>query len=216
MALFRSITAEEESATAVFLTVKRLNYSGAELIKHRDHLHKNALFPFSKAVATLLSGVDTGPLQVEVFVNLDDPDRLIRLRFHLPIPGSTQRLTIVPKAPLHFQLGEGPIDDGERRLVDFADQALALAENRGFKNATEYLRDRANLRNRLLYAGATGYPGLKGNIEQALAEARSRTFANLLTFLMIDQHPFKQHFVQQAIAAFLRLLKLVSPEVVFE
>jgi len=215
MAIFRSITAEEESATAVFLAIKRLNYHGSELINHRNHLHKNALFPFSKAVADFLSAVDPGPLEVEAFVNLDDPDRLICLRFHLPIPGTTQRLTLVPKAPLHFQLGEGP-REGEGRLVDFADQALALAERNGFKNVMQYLGERANLRNRLLYAGATGYPGVTGNAEQALAEARSRTFANLLTFLIIDQYPFKQHFVQQGIAAFVRLLKLVPPEVVFE
>jgi hypothetical protein len=215
MAVFRSITAEEESATAVFLAVKRLTYSGAEVIKHRDHLHKNALFPFTKAVADFLSGVDTGPVEVELFVELNDPERLLRLRFHYPIPGTNRRLTIVPKAPLHFQLSEGP-SEGERRLVDFADQALALAEKHGFKGVTQYLRDRANLRNRLLYAGATGYPSLRGNVEQALAEARSRTFANLLTFIMIDQHPFRQRFVQQAVAAFLRLLNAAPVDVDFE
>jgi len=216
MAVFRSITAEEEAATAAFLALKRLDYPGAGLISHRSHLHKNALFPFGKAVADLLSAIDTGPLQVEAFVNLDDAERLIRLRFHFPIPGTTQRFTLVPKAPLHFQLREGQRNEGERKLVDFADQALALAEKNGFKSVLEYLRDRANLRNRILYAGAAGCPCLEGNTEQALAGARSRTFGNLLTFLIIDQYEFKQHFVQQAVAAFLRLVKLLPPDVDFE
>jgi hypothetical protein len=215
MALFRSITAEEESATATFLALKRLNYAGTKKLKHHDHLHKNALFPFSKAIADFLTRVGTGPIQVEMFANLDDPKRILRLRLHLSIPGTGKRVTMVPKAPLHFQLAEGP-QDGQRKLVDFADQALALAEKHGFQTVIQYLRDRANFRNRLLYAGSEGYPGLEGDVELDLARARSRTFANLLTFLVIDQHPFKQHFAQQALAAFIRLLNATRGNVSFE
>ena len=50
MAVFRSITAEEESASAVFRAVKRLGYSGSRYLNPRNHVHKNALFPFCVAV----------------------------------------------------------------------------------------------------------------------------------------------------------------------
>lgn len=216
MAVFRSITAEEESATAVFLALKRLNYPGAKRLDRHSHLHKNALFPFSHAIADFFSKVSPHPFDVEAFVDAADAGRIIRVRFSLPVLGTAQQLIVVTKAPLHFQLREGVSGKSEGKLVDFAGQALALAEQSGFRSVMDYLRDRANWRNRLLYAGGTGYPQVGGDLERALTQLRSRTFANLLTFLMIDQHDFKQHFAKQALASFLRLLKLVPPDVEFD
>src|SRR4030042_2912383 len=46
MSMFRAITAEEEVATALFLSLKRRHYVGANRLKHRDHVHKNAVIPF--------------------------------------------------------------------------------------------------------------------------------------------------------------------------
>lgn len=54
MAAFRAITAEEEAATAVFLVLREKGYAGADRINFRDHLAKQALYPFVEEVLALL------------------------------------------------------------------------------------------------------------------------------------------------------------------
>lgn len=46
MSVFRSITAEEEAATAIFLSLKEKKYENAEKLKFQDHSYKQALEPF--------------------------------------------------------------------------------------------------------------------------------------------------------------------------
>jgi hypothetical protein len=61
MAAFRAITAEEESATAVFHAIRRRKYIGSEKLNPHDHVQKNALFPFFSAIAELLEQADKQP-----------------------------------------------------------------------------------------------------------------------------------------------------------
>lgn len=57
LAIFSAITAEEESATALFHVLKKHSYDGAELLNGRSHLHKIALHPFMLAVGKLFTEV---------------------------------------------------------------------------------------------------------------------------------------------------------------
>ena len=50
IALFLGITAEEESATAIFHCLKWRKYKGAESINIHDHRHKTALHPLLLAI----------------------------------------------------------------------------------------------------------------------------------------------------------------------
>ena len=54
LAIFLGITAEEESATAVFHCLKRRKYKGAERINIYDHRHKTALHPLLLAIGQMM------------------------------------------------------------------------------------------------------------------------------------------------------------------
>jgi hypothetical protein len=45
MAAFRAITAEEEAASALILSLKQKNYPNSSRLNHRDHIQKSALIP---------------------------------------------------------------------------------------------------------------------------------------------------------------------------
>jgi len=53
MATFRSITGEEEAAAAIFHSLKRHGYRGANDLNPRNHIHKSAVFPFLQAISVI-------------------------------------------------------------------------------------------------------------------------------------------------------------------
>ena len=57
VAVFLGITAEEESAAALFLSLKRRKYEGAGALSCRSHVQKTALHPFLLAAGKLLSQI---------------------------------------------------------------------------------------------------------------------------------------------------------------
>lgn len=215
MAVFRSITAEEESASAVFRAVKRVGYPGSKHLRPRDHLHKNALFPFCAAVYRTIADVSADPVATETYFDTSTTPPRLRVRVRVPLPGEDQVLCAEPTESLHFSVSESDAD-GIDHPVDFGRQLLALARANKLGSVVEYLRDRANARNRLLYAADAGYPSISGDTEQELVHYQKRTFANLTLFLAIDQYPSRQSFVQQALEAFLAFLPKIPRDIVFE
>lgn len=55
MALFRSITGEEEAVRAIFDSLQRRDYPNARRLNWQDHKHKAAVVPFLRAVADLIN-----------------------------------------------------------------------------------------------------------------------------------------------------------------
>jgi hypothetical protein len=71
----------------------------------------------------------------------------------------------------------------------------------------QYVRERAEMRNRLLYASEQGYFDVKVDFPRMFAMYSANTFLVLRALLLIDPYAPRQLFVQQAINAFLKHLK---------
>ena len=211
MAYFRSITAEEEAATALFLSLKQRNYNGAEKLKHRDHLHKNALFPFIGAVSRVFAKVhDVLPPTTIILDNNSLPPRML-IQIEIRPNGTDKSVYALPDGPLNF-LASGSLQGSPSKRLDFSNEIAELTAERNVKTILEHLKTRANLRNRLLYASKDGCPDIKGDIEPLLKDFQTNVFLILKLYMMIDPYN-SQLFVQQCLDAFLRMLgKLPNDE----
>ncbi len=201
MALFRAITAEEEAATAIFLTLKKYHYPHAQLLKHRDHAHKAALYPFLSAVSQVLEAFEFVSPQLTINPNATPPKIMVRLdanKLHHAPPGTPQYF-VEPVPPLNWALTR---EDGE--VWDFAGELVKVAEKGGFSKIIDLVKEEANTRNRLLYATDNGIPTVEIG-EGLLAKRRVRVFVMLTLYLLIDQTPQPQTFVVQCLQAFLKI-----------
>jgi hypothetical protein len=75
------------------------------------------------------------------------------------------------------------------------------------------LRERANFRNQILYASATGLPSV--TLNNFLREQRRAVKVNVELFLLIDPYPEHQLFVSQALRAFLKMIDELPPDLAF-
>src|SRR5258708_2918806 len=105
VAVFCGITAEEESATAVFHCLKQVKYPGAEQLKPWSHIHKTALHPFLLAIGRAVG--DWLPqhkpiLQFNAELSHDAVERL-RIRLSVVTPDKGEQWGY-PLPPLNFKL----------------------------------------------------------------------------------------------------------------
>lgn len=119
MALFRAITAEEEAATALFLSLKRLGYDGAENLKKHNHVHKNAVIPVFDAITRVIAKVGSHMPPTEIFLDTNTKPHQLAIRFKHIHPLTGENLHAHPQPPLHFSITGGP-SDGEMRREDFS------------------------------------------------------------------------------------------------
>jgi hypothetical protein len=211
MATLRAITAEEEAATALFLSLKRHGYDGANLLKPRDHVHKNAVFPFLVAMGRAMERfADQFPQSQFYLDTSEDPPRLL-FRFHHEDPRTEEAFWAYPQPPLNFSVASGKVNE-EPRPEDFASGITELLADVSAKSILEYLRKRANDRNLILYAASAGYYAIQGSIEEGLKYYQRNVFVILRAYLMVDPYNRKQLFVQQALTAFLRTLKALPSQ----
>jgi hypothetical protein len=219
MALFRAITAEEEAAASLFLSLKRRHYNGATNIRHHDHIHKNGLIPFIGAVSRLLKRIrEIRPQmdQMQLLINDKQKPARLLLRVKIPKPGTEEYRWGEPTPPLHFLFSIHKKQANSSDIYDFRQEIMQIATERGSASIMDHIRERANFRNRLLYAAANGYPCVVGDINPALLRYQRNVFTILKLYLMIDPYPKQQSFVQQCLSAYLKMLNLVPQDVVFE
>lgn len=200
MAYFRSITAEEEAATCLFLSLKKLKYPGSEKLQHRNHLHKNALFPFLIAVSRMFAKHKAWLPSTKIYLDSKTSPPRMFLQFQIAgIKGYWE-----PQPPLNLSVAGGP-KDGESKTIDFSAEIAELAKEHSVTAILSHLKERANLRNRLLYAGATGYPDVQGDAEATVKRFQRNVFLMLRLYLLIEPYE-RQLFVQQCLDAFLLML----------
>ena len=198
MAAFRAITAEEESATAVFHALKRHKYAGSEALRPRDHLQKNALGPFCLAVAELFATADQAlGLKPQLRIDGEGDSAKLVTQFHVAGIGLGDRIA-EPQPPLNLAISKND------RLHDFAEQLQSLAASRRTESILAHLKQRANLRNEILYASAQGLPNV--TLNNFLKEQRRTVKVNLELFLLIDPYVEQQLFVAQTLLAFLKMV----------
>lgn len=74
------------------------------------------------------------------------------------------------------------------------------------KSLLEYVRDRAELRNKLLYAKSEGYIEVSFEFDRMFEEYKRNVFRILKVYLLIDPYSKRQLLVEQALQGFLRAL----------
>jgi hypothetical protein len=151
MAAFRAITAEEEAATALIHALKRNGYRGAERLNVRKHEHKAACMPLLDAVNNVLAKVQAaGTLVVELKLNPSDQKTPLTVQVWFPALPIGKR--VVPIPPLDFTMFQNDA------FAPFHEELRRFAEESGAGEVLDYLRERANKRNQLLYASQDGIP----------------------------------------------------------
>lgn len=209
MAMFRAVTAEEEAATAIFHALKRRGYSGAAKLKHRDHIHKNAVIPFFDAITRVVAQVGDQMPKTELILN--SKEKRMEIRFRPLDPVDEDNFWAYPTPPLHFSLSGGPAT-GKMEKEDFAEGVKSIVTGANVKDIYEYIKNRANFRNQLLYAAPDGYPNVSQDIESEIQHIQRHVFIILRMYMLIDPYPGKQLFVQQALDAFLRILRVIPKD----
>ncbi len=214
MAAFRAITGEEEAASALFRAFRRVGYPNAEKLNPRSHVHKNAVTPFLDAVFSLLALPFNAVFPRGFALSVTAEGRIV-------IKLIVENGTYEPTPPLHMFLTEGKflpdrtIDRETERPVDFGNKIAEQAATNGAVTVKAYLKERANLRNLILYAGENGHPEVRTPIDPFLRLACRNTFTILKVYLLIDQYEV-QTFARQCLLAFLKTVADPTIEVVFE
>jgi hypothetical protein len=201
MAIFRAITAEEESATAIFYALVRRKYVGASKLRLDDHEHKAAVGPFLDALVEIVTDVPDAEPTV-VLSRTPNGERLFtRLSF---VDASGQKFVLYPLPPLS---GGVSINGDEEALGREFDQALnRIATRARATSIKKHVAGIKNERNKLLYASDRGVARVRELQDWYFTQVRDRVFRNLITYLLIDQHAQKQEFAQEALKAFLRIV----------
>lgn len=197
MAAFHALTAEEEAATAIFRSVRRLQYGNSERLNPRNHLHKNAIIPFFMAVAKIFALATKEGFASKL--ELDEKQSPPRFGVLVGVPDGKSKKWGRPIPPLDFTVSRNG------QLHDYLEQMRDIASAQNVKSVQKLLEDRANLRNQILYASGNGIPNIVG-VGKLIQARRLWVFRNLLVYLLIDQTPRTQGFVQQGLDAFLGLV----------
>lgn len=207
MAVFRAITAEEEAATSLILSVKNKNYPNANLLLHRDHTHKASIFPFLLAVNSIFVRLNIPPPKI----GLDEASNPPRLTVAISanalagIP-SDDGPQIVPVNPLDLVISD------VHGVLNFHEEMQGITKGANAKGILKSLRSEANLRNRLLYAGPSGFGRLAKWDDAIILQRLKRVTAILILTIAVEQTPEHQGLVVQAIDALTKLLAKTQGE----
>jgi hypothetical protein len=210
IAIFCAITAEEESATAVFKSLQSKHYENAGKLKPRDHIFKNAL-------ASYLVGLWNNLVELEISIShitgVITKERRLAIEIELLVVdefGQQYNQIVRPIPPLDFKLTKR-FGKGIKHKIDFRSyfSDVIAVQN---KTLEGYLNEMANQRNYILYASDKGYHGVKEDFEQLFESFKNRTFINLAAYLLIVQYK-KQSFVQDALNSFLQVVGAIPPHV---
>lgn len=202
MAVFRAITAEEEAASGVMRCLSELDYPRSNELNPRNHLHKHAIFPFMEILG-LFFGQTVGKHFPNINLHIKEDDGETRLTLALRVTALGVDSLAYPIPPLNF----GVSVLGRTEAVDYAHQITEFTKAKGIPSVKTFLKNEANLRNKILYAAPDGYPVVQELKESFVNERRRRVLSMLNLYLLI--FPYKEHqpYVAQALVAFVDLLK---------
>jgi hypothetical protein len=202
MAVFRCITAIEEAASSLMLLMKEKAYPRADELRRTDHLFKNAMLPFLRILhGRAVRVASEQKFHIELVVNRHIQQPLgIAVVVQDP-NGSSSSFPINP--PLALLLA----DDGLG--IDKALDIDAFIRKEGASSVSSYLRQEANLRNKLLYASPAGIPRLTIDHEKYFPAKQQAVRTMLCAYLLIE--PFgPQPTVRHALSSYLDLIALVK------
>jgi len=206
MAVFRIITAEEEAATGIILSIKSKRYQGAEKLNHRNHLHKNSLYPFLQAMKLIFIGTKDLPFKLALSIETYEGKEIVRIRL-TPLGEGAPQGYIYPIPPLNFVLG-----DENKKPLSFEKQFYQLASDKNFESIKKYLESVANQRNEILYASDKGIPEVGPLSIDFITKRQQRIGLLLSIYLMIDEYQEHQSFVQNSLNGFLKMIDAIPRE----
>lgn len=202
MAVFRAITGEEESATAIFHSLRKHDYAGAKNLNPKKHFHKAAVVPFFQAVARDLNHFcKQADFDPKIEIRKEKSKTVVKVRVTVTV--GTEKKYAYPEPPLNWKF---ELND---KLHEFKGQIQQIASEKNMKDIIKYINLLANKRNMILYASSQGVPRIQGSIDNYLKTKRNAIFHNLTVYLMIDPYKEKQLFVEQALNVFLKTLNLI-------
>jgi len=203
MAYFRAITAEEEAASAIIYSLKRLGYKNSKRLKPHDHKQKNSIYPFLLAVNHYFKKFSPLPYPVNFVVNRNETTTKMYLQIQLP--GNKQ---VRPIPPLNFSITD--LGLGEKAL--FNNEFEEMATRIGEKDLTELIGRLANQKNFILYASENGIAKIGSDIDKGITAIKDHVFILLEAFCLIFPYEEKSIFVQQLINGFLISLGSITKE----
>ncbi len=199
MAIFRSITAEEEAATAIFIALKEKGYDNAKKLKFKNHAYKQALEPFIRSICTFsekfskVSGFPFGE-KFQLKIEGEGKEKKLSLSFYY-MQGT---VTAIP--PLEFEI---KLDD---KPYHFDNELLEITSGKSRNDVVKHIEKIANLRNEILYAQPAGIPKIESNIEGYIRKKKNIVFILLRVFALTYPYKEKALFVQQALNAYLAMM----------
>lgn len=211
MAVFRGITAEEESASAVFDALKRRKYELSDKLNPKDHIQKHALSQFINAVMSMFLQLNKQHQLNPRFV-FDDSGKkpLLEIEYNYSkFTTDPNKNFITPEPPLHFSVSN------IFGLYDFSREIDNLAKSKQYDSISKYIKKRANARNQILYASPAGIASIS-NVENFLQAQRDIVTNNLILYLLIEPHKIKQSFVEQSLKSFLKMTGKLNEEIDFK
>jgi hypothetical protein len=202
MAIFRAITAEEEAASGVMRCMVEMGYPASDKLNPHDHAHKHAVFPFMQVLG-LFFGQTLANHFTKYNLHIKEEDGATRLMLALNVKINGDAQLAYPVPPLNF--GVKNPDTGE--APDYAFQINQLIAAKGRATVKAFLKNEANLRNEILYAGPDGYPTIPSLDVGFLVERRARVLAMINLYLLVFPYREHQPFVAQALASFVKMLQ---------
>lgn len=204
MAVLRMFTAEEEAATSIFYSLKRLKYPLSEKINMKSHLHKLALSPFLRIMGSFFQKNQTMEIFDPELKFCEDPRRIF-VSCSAEIFGHPGRFEPIP--PLHFDLSVN------EETYHFSDEIEEFCKDKNIKKMEDFMKETASTRHKLLYGTDEGIASVTVG-KDFFDMKRKWVFMLLSLYIMIDEHKEHQLFVCQALAAFCKMINYIKPDVV--
>lgn len=197
IAIFRCITAEEEVARGIFIVLKEHNYKNMDKIKDKDHKYKQALDLFIKIIQNYFASFSENinfPQEFQLVLNYDK--KVLEIAFS--INNNDELLKPVP--PLNFSM---IVND---KAYYFKNELEELAKNNR-KKILNQIEEKANFRNKIIYAEPKGTLQYNGSIDTELDQYYNRVFGLIRVYSLI--YPYKNNkseFIQNTIDAFVFMM----------
>lgn len=203
MACFRAITGQEESVSAIFHSLKKKKYSGADKLNPRNHVHKAAFRLFCIAVSQIFQRLIEFGFEPTIVLKDKNGTKRLLTRITINLPYGHKKYGY-PIPPLYLNI---KVND---KLHDFSEELMNIVSDQKAANIISFIKKEANWRNKFLYASNMGIPSLTNSIDNFLITRKEEIFVNLIIFLLIDPYNEKQLFAQQALHAFLKMLNIIE------
>lgn len=204
MAALRMITAEEEAARAIILSLQSIKYAGADRLKPRDHVHKFGIFPFLSAIK--LAFKDFGDkFKVRIVIMEFMGKEIVRLGL-TKIDGNKDEV-IFSVPPLEFSISSGTTS----KPYDFEEGLKLFAARKNVKGIKTFIELEAKFRQVLLYATDEGIAQINSS-DKVFELRKNRAIIMVCIYLMIEPYSEKQSFVQNCLLQYLKILDILPED----